>query len=1227
MLSVSLSVTAQSLAPDILRPDPINGALLYGISDNGVWGVSSVTPGYTGFSDFAGASIYDLRTNPMQSVDLAQGETFCAGFDVTDDGCLVVGSYKQKPAYCKLEDGKWTWHILPVPDKTYRVENVFTGEIEEYKINGGEVANVTPDGRFAVGSACSNEYINLQVGCMWDLQTGELIKIPGVNNDNLGPLIMISADGRYVVGRNTVYDREKGTSQRVRVGLDINAQGMSTNGKYFAGVTTRNEIAYASFWDVEKNEVTVLDDPLYADAVAWTITNDGVPLVARPYLTPYADAYVYYDGFLYSFNELFSQAYGIDLEALGIDVTGKPYKVSADGRTMVCITGMGDCYVLRLKESLQDALSKVDLYSNWKVYPVAGSRMSALNEITVSFTHEISMAMVKPSGVNLLDSSGAKVASAIPGGIKVSGTQLKLHFGGFELKEGETYTVVVPAGLVQLEGRKQLLNPEITFKYEGRANVAVKPVEFMPEEGASMTSMSLQDNPVVVTFDNMVQVNIPAGGERPIAKIYIDGETDLVGFANMDVDLNTGNRLVLFPDNPIPFYKGSQYTIVVPEGAVTDMSGSGPSERFTVSYNGSLVPQLGDGKYLFRSTCDDYTNFLFFEGDHGYPTYEYREMGFTQDETPWSVVRESDYSTDMAFGSHSSYSPLVKADDWVATRQISIPEGSGAYLAFDSQSYRKAKTDYLKVIVYETPAIINSFTAKIVDDIRENGVLVYNEIQSPGTTEANLSGEWTHNVVDLSDFSGKQIYICFLNDNYNGSMVMIDNIEVINDLEAFITLRNDVNVVKQDDIVIRGMLTVESEAVNYSDLEMRLLDADGNVVSTIAESGLDLKAGDFYSFEFPQALPLEAGVENPFTIEYVLDEDRFTFAGRILNLIFQPDQHIVIEEFTGRDCQFCPGGIITMEHLEQLYGNRIIPVALHCYNGTDPKGRNVMAYNDYLGMNAAPQGRVNRGPVASPLYQTPSGYVNMGVDGNKLWKDYVIEELANPPYVEVGVTETASSPSRLSYDVTFTSAVSLSDCNFRVFGVLVEDGLLDYQANAYFSDRDPLMGEWGYGGLYGDNPTYYVFNNVARAAWGMGYNGTSGLLPSVLNAGETYTVKVDMDVPSIVEKVDNCKFVAMLIDENTGRVVNAGRSDILSTGVGSLPAEVASGAEVSLEGGHLRVISSSRCDVMVYDLSGQLVASGNGEGSFGVSLGGFRGFAVVTLATPAGRKAVKVFVR
>lgn len=1224
-IAISTGASAQTdLTPQILHPDPVNGALLYGLSDNGEWGVSSTAPGYDGFSDFAGASIYDLRSDPVQSVDLSKGETFCAGFDVTDDGKTVAGAYRQQPAICRLEaDGQWHWYELPVPDRTITLRNNYTDVVMTYKLNSGEATNITPDGRYAVGYASCNEYIQIEVACMWDLETLELMDLPGlgVENTTFSRVVQISADGKKLVCRRggyVLYDRDTRQATRIPVGLDIYAQGMCPSGRYISGVVERNDIPYAAWWDVENNELTVLEDAINADAVAWIITDAGMPLVARPYLTPYADAYVCQDGFLYSFDEVLTDVYGLNLAAHGIDNTGKPFKVSADGRTVVFITGPGASYVVRFREDIADAISRVDLFSNWSATPVSGTRMSYLKQPRINFSHEIELVPGFEGRVQVLDKDGNVLTSPVAnGGTIAQGNSLLLRFSNYRLTEGETYTLVVPEGMVRLKGLPSKLNPELRVVYEGRANVPVVPVKFSPEPGSSITSLSLADNPVSVVFDEMIQVNVPSGADRPMAKVYIDGESDFAGFANLDVDLYTGNTLVIFPDNDIPFYKGSVYTIVVPEGAVTDMSGSGPSERFTIDYAGSLVPQLGEGKYLFNSTCDSYTNFLFYEGDHGNPTDEYVSMGFTRDQTPWSVVRESESSTDMAFGSHSSYSPLVQADDWVATRQILIPDGASAYLAFDSQSYRKAKTDYLKVYVYENAASLNSLTARTIEAIRSNADLVYNERQSPGATEANLSGEWTHNVIDLTPYAGKSIYICFLNDNYDGSMVMIDNIQVVNDIDAFITLLGNTNVVAREEAVIRGLLTVSSETARYSGVDLRLLDADGREVSKVSADGLDLRADDIFPFEFPRPLPLEAGVVNPFTIEYSLDGDApLRYEGAVRNLSFEPEKHVVIEEFTGRDCKFCPSGIVAMEHLVEIYGDKVIPVVLHCYMGTDPKGHNVMGYSEFTGLVNAPSARVNRGPESMPIYQTSSGYVFSGVEGERLWHDLVADALGQPALVDVAVESAGGSAGRLDFRASFRSALTMDDCNYRVFGVLLEDGVTDVQNNAYYATSDPLLGEWGAGGQYGKPVARYEFNNVARETWGTGYNGTGGLLPTTLVSGETYTVDMSVNAASQVNDLSKCKFVVMLIDEDTGLVVNASRSDITSTGVSALPAD--GGVAVSVSPFGVTVVSAGESSAALYDLSGRLIASASGNGSYMLPVSGFGGVAILRVSTPSG---------
>ena len=1236
---MSSAVFAQKeLVPDIFFPDPVNGACLYGISDNGEWGVANQEAGESGFAEFSGAVLFDLRTIPAKKTNLTKGQAFGSSYDVSDDGLTVVGSVNRKPAVFKFEDGEWKSHVLPIPDREFKIRNVYTDEYATYKLNGGEVFNVTPDGKYGVGMVGCNEYIQIEVGCMWDLETYEMIPLPGLGleNSSFSRLVQISADGRYVLtraGGYKLYDRETQTSKSARVGLDIYAQGLSPNGRYLSGVVSRGDFDYAAFYDVWEDNLTVIDGETNADAVAWTTTNDGVPLIARPHINPYAEGYVWHDGFMYSFEEILTQVYGLNLRNYNIDNTGKPFQVSADGRTIVMLVGPGNSYVIRLKEDIRDAIERVDLYKGWSASPANGSKMTSVGTVTVTFKHPVVADEMAASKITLKDAAGQVVASPIAnGGVTVRNNTLTIQFRTRTLTPDETYTVSIPEGSLHILGRDKSVNPDIDIKYVGRENIPVKPTDITPKDGAAIATLDLNENPLVVTFDNQIKVNVPLDGERPVAKIYIDEEPVPVATCNMDVDLYTGNKLVVFPASTIPLYKGSEYKVVIPQGAVVDLSGNGGSEEITINYTGTYVPQLGDEKYLFHSTCDDYSNWLFYEGDHGTPTAEYADMFFTADETPWAVVRESEESTDMCFGSHSCYIDGRASDDWVTTRQILIPEGTQTYLSFDSQSYRRLKEDYLKVIVYEYAGILNSLNKTIVDDIKKNGEVIYFERESPGTSEAYLSGEWKPNVIDLTPYAGKSIYICFVNQNQNQSLVMIDNVEVTKEVKAFVTLRNASSVVNQNDVNIWGMVSIGSEMAEYNNLSMTLKDKDGNSISTISETGLGLKYGDAYNFKFPENLTLEVGVENPFTIEYKLDDDELEYKGIIRNLTFKPTKRVVVEEFTGRDCQFCPGGIVTMEHLESLFGGQVIPVALHCYNGSDPKGANVMGYWEFTGMTGAPQARVNRGPVAGPIYMTSNGYVNTGADipnnvtNEKLWKDYVQEELNEPALMEITVSPNESKGNNLSFTAMVKSAISLENQNLRIFGVLLEDELPDYQVNAYYATNDPILGEWGQGGIYAQATVYpFTFNNVARSAWGQSYNGTPGLLPNTISSSQEYSVDLSVPVPNNVVNVDNCKLVVMIIDENTGKVVNAARSKSIS-GLQEVTGD-ASDLDVTVLNGEVNISSTQEVSVDVYSASGLLLAKGRGNGSFSVSLNGYQGMAIVRVNAASSSLTKKFMVK
>ena len=1254
-LAACLTMSAQSkFAPSIIFPEYGKRVIIHGLSDNGNYAVSSVT---NDVEKESGAILYEISGESSKIGALNETGKGLSAHDVTDDGNIVVGSKDASPHYWTNGKG---WTKLPLP----------TG------YSYGYATAVTPDGKYAVGRIQADVEGMQAQGCLWDLTTNQIVEVPA-NNDVIDLsgvdqgqnwYTQISADGRYIFGtvsfsypvdtRLYVIDRdenrviyidadERGKERYPGLNsweTDVDAQALSPNGKWVAGtVDDSNGVDIAFYFDVENEELYVTDGKNQTDSWAWSITNDGIPLCTRPALDLYGECYVYYDNYYFSLADILREVYGVNPGHYGLDNTGKPVLVSADGLTIIMIASQEDSYILKLKENILEACKQVDLLKNWTSSPQTGSELTSINKIQIGFSQYVQTSATNYQRIQLLDSKGNVFATPLANnGLSANNNVVTIMFRSKVLEKGETYTLKVPAGIIWVDGRESSTNNDIEIKLIGRGNDPVAVTKVSPEDGSVLASLDVSDNPIILTYDSSVQINENA--PTPMGSLFImDEESGEESFLSpVVVAKQSDKQLIAYPSYLQYLYKGSKYKVVIPEGIAVDLSGQGPSKELVLTYEGSYVPDLGDSQYLFRSNCDDYSPFLFYDGDKGEPTAEYAAMNFTATETPWAVVRDDEASTDMAFGSHSCYVDGRQADDWFAIRQIQIPEGESAYLSFDSQSYRKSKQDYLKVYVYAYDGTINVLNDNNTQRIRQDADLVYNELQSPGANEGIMAGEWTHNVISLDDYAGKNILICFVNDNQNQSMVMVDNIAVVRDLKTLITLTNKTNVVNEESVVIKGILNVLSEQETYKGLNMTLKDAAGNEISNISDPNLTLSYGELYNFEFSTALPLELGVENPFTIQYKLGEEVTEYKGVIRDLTFEPTKRVILEKFTGRDCQYCPGGIAMLTRLEGMYGEQLIPIEIHGYNQSDPKGMNVLNYAQFFGFSGAPQAVINRrGHVSAPLYRSAEQNRYVATASNlspaeaadaaafPLWQDEIAAELSEAALMDIDIEKYDIDANTLGFKAKVRSALNLEDQNIRVFGVLLEDGLRDYQVNAYYLTDDELLGEWGKNGQFNQQTvTTWTFNNVARATWGQSYNGTAGLIPSVINSSEEYVADIKVPLPKgFVENPENLKFVVVLIDQNTGKVINANIWGNNISGVEGIGAENSDAPSISAVYGGVQIASATHAKAQVFTTSGMLLASGEGEGNFTLELNGYKGVAIVRAVNANGSVSVKLMVR
>ena len=1222
-------------------------AIVNKISDNGEWAVGVNTNSET--TDGVGGILIKISDLSWVEVIGNESETDRGDVrDVTDDGEIVVGSHNGVPAYWTRSTESWT--ALQMPSAAMSAIAVA----------------VTPDGKFAVGETVLGEYE--RGNALWDLSTGKLVATPGLpvldmqHEDNgQNSFVDISADGRYILARlsfsyimppglcSYIYDRETATydfigftpsdtapwTPKVSGLYYVDDVRMSPNGKYVTGLSYMvkdtaagtDEYDNSFIYNRETKEFTLFDKASDQGITGYAVTNDGTIYGSAPSSTPIRDWYVRNGKYWYPITDIFAQHYGKNIyELVNAQNSGTPIAISGDGRVIGVFTDpRGEGYIMNVYEDLLNACADVDLLGNYTVSPLGGSSFSAITEVKVSFDRNIDVVSL-PSAAYIEDASGAKVRSSM--GMTANASTLTITFRPTTMNVGETYTVVVPAGSVSISGDQQVTNREIRVSYTGRSTDAVQLVKAYPADGASISKLDYYTSQILLTFDTNVAFT---GNEE--AWLYRENES--MPYAAMLMSAQ-GSNVVLYPASAELLYDGVHYRVVMAAGSVTDVGGNGPNAQIELNYVGSYIREISpDDKYIFK---DDFSagaaNFMFYEGDNNVPTEEMKALGFTQSETAWYFGRDDEASSDIFMMSHSCYDPAGQSDDWMVTPQIFIPDEI-CRLTFDSQSYRKNKQDRLKVYAVPSDSKYYYMSEIAVADFLANRVLIYDELQSPGATEGITAGEWTHNDVSLAQFAGKSIYLAFVNDNTDQSVVFVDNVVVIRDMRYLVTVDVPTSVVDYSSIDIKGRITVDAEAANYSTLAMKLIDNDGKTVSTISDSGLSLKKGDTYQFAFSKPLPLVSGKLNNYKIEVTLDDESTTIDRSIKDLAFNVTRKVVIEEYSGSSCGNCPGGILAIDNIVTTFGSNIIPIAIRTYGGDNLS----MGLNDYaafLGLTqvGAPSCMINRtGGISTRYFANENGAYSYSSSNPEepTWLDQTVAQLSTPADGEVSIEVSYDEDTNaITVPTTVRYALDAENLNIGLFLVITEDQVeAAYQDNYFYNSTDPILGEWGAGGIYGTKRVRGVkIDDVARAVSGLSYNGTVGLVPAKMEGGESYTTTLSAALPANMDDINNLKVAVLMIDCNTDQIINACQSTVIPSGIDDaiIPAKALS---VKAEGDAVKAVCADDADITVQlvTVAGRLLGTATGKGEATVSANGYRGIAIVRAATATAVKTAKVVIR
>lgn len=308
---------------------------------------------------------------------------------------------------------------------------------------------------------------------------------------------------------------------------------------------------------------------------------------------------------------------------------------------------------------------------------------------------------------------------------------------------------------------------------------------------------------------------------------------------------------------------------------------------------------------------------------------------------------------------------------------------------------------------------------------------------------------------------------------------------------------------------------------------------------------------------------------------------------------------VVVEEWTGTWCGWCPRGIVGMTYMEETYGeDNFIGIAVHGGDEMEPA-----SYNAFLNRYAEgfPGCIVNR----DPYYM---------FDPSKETLEYVYNLLKDQPaiaQVKVSSTYNVEEAKEIAVKADVDFVMNIPNGNYRVAFVLTENNVGPYkQTNYYAPSYNQGLKLEGWDDKPGTVST--MFNHVARTiknVWGI-----SRSLPSEINKGEVYSYETTIPVTDLgrdengAPKVADCELIAFLIDYSTGEIINASKQNLAKV-VAVKNFELAvSPLTISATRGNVAINGEyDTCEV--YSIDGKTVAHANGTS---------------TIALPSGIYIVKV---
>lgn len=184
---------------------------------------------------------------------------------------------------------------------------------------------------------------------------------------------------------------------------------------------------------------------------------------------------------------------------------------------------------------------------------------------------------------------------------------------------------------------------------------------------------------------------------------------------------------------------------------------------------------------------------------------------------------------------------------------------------------------------------------------------------------------WTTRAADLSPWIGKEVTITFTCNSVDRYMLAIDDI-LVGDAEDTLfrvdTADTPLLPLGTGSTTLSGTITNLGQDASFTSLALY---ADGEKIDEMPLS-TPLKGCASTDYEFTLPLTLNTLVE--YTIKGIGGDEQVTLhTGKAYATNYE--RNLILDKGTGMWCNNCPDGTLVLESLQRIYGDNLIPLAIH----------------------------------------------------------------------------------------------------------------------------------------------------------------------------------------------------------------------------------------------------------------------------------------------------------